>query len=159
MNIKSVVFLIVALIIVGAAGYVGYRFFFASPEVAVNEQGTQTDTTAPQVEGQEVKVGAGKEATPGTVVTVDYVGKLADGTVFDSSVGKQPLTFTLGAPGIIPGFQIGVNGMKEGGERIISIPPELGYGSQQAGSIPPNSTLVFGVKLIKVEAAPSTKAQ
>ena len=112
-----------------------------------------------QVQGQEVTVGTGAEAKPGTTVTVDYVGKLADGTVFDSSIDrKQPLVFTLGAPGIIPGFQVGVNGMKVGGERLLSIPPSLGYGDQQVGAIPPNSTLIFDVKLIKVEEPAPTKA-
>ncbi|HXK38581.1 MAG TPA: FKBP-type peptidyl-prolyl cis-trans isomerase [Candidatus Paceibacterota bacterium] len=111
------------------------------------------------MQGQEVKVGTGEEAKPGAVVTVDYVGKLTDGTVFDSSVArKEPLVFTLGAEGIIPGFQIGVNGMKVGGQRLLAIPPSLGYGAQQVGAIPPNSTLIFEVTLLKVAAAPAAAA-
>jgi FKBP-type peptidyl-prolyl cis-trans isomerase len=90
-----------------------------------------------------------------------YAGKLQDGTIFDSSAahGNQPLTFTLGAQGLIPGFQIGVNGMKEGGERVMVIPATLGYGAQDVKDstgkiiIPGSSQLIFDVKLVKVGAA------
>lgn len=120
-----------------------------------------TSTSTDQVQAQEVTVGKGAQATPGSSVSVLYVGKLQDGTVFDSSEahGNQPLTFTLGAQGLIAGFQIGVNGMKEGGERLIAVPATLGYGSQDvkdnAGKtiIPANSTLIFDIKLVKVSAA------
>jgi FKBP-type peptidyl-prolyl cis-trans isomerase len=86
---------------------------------------------------------------------------LEDGTVFDSSANNnnEPLTFTLGTPGIIPGFQIGVNGMREGGERRIQIPAELGYGAQEVKDandkviVPANSTLVFDVKLVSVASS------
>ncbi|OGG58647.1 hypothetical protein A2765_02210 [Candidatus Kaiserbacteria bacterium RIFCSPHIGHO2_01_FULL_56_24] len=106
-------------------------------------------------------VGTGAEATPGSIVSVLYVGMLQDGTVFDSSEknGNKPLEFQLGAQGLIPGFQIGVNGMREGGERRIAIPPEFGYGTQEvkdaAGKviIPANSTLLFDIKLVKVTAS------
>ena len=73
-----------------------------------------------------------------------------------------PLEFTLGAEGIIPGFQIGVNGMKEGGERRIQIPPELGYGAQEIKDasgkviIPSNTTLTFDIKLVSVAASSTT---
>lgn len=154
---KTALLWILVVAVVGVVGYFGYKSYSAKKQSAASQaqaQPNQTATSSPdQVQGQEVKIGTGAEATPGTVVTVDYVGKLTDGTVFDSSAGKQPLTFTLGAQGIIPGFQVGVNGMKEGGERLIAIPPALGYGAQQVGTIPPNSTLIFDVKLIKVEQA------
>lgn len=123
-----------------------------------------TEQPTPQVAGQDAVIGTGATATPGSRVEVLYVGMLQDGTVFDSSANNnnQPLAFVLGEPGIIPGFQIGVNGMKEGGERRISIPPELGYGAQDvkdaAGTviIPANSTLVFDIKLVKVTAGTTT---
>jgi FKBP-type peptidyl-prolyl cis-trans isomerase len=93
-----------------------------------------------------------------------YVGKLQDGTIFDSSAAhnNEPLTFQLGSQGLIAGFQVGVNGMKEGGERLIAIPPALGYGTQDIKDasgkviIPANSTLIFDIKLVKVGAAPAT---
>lgn len=114
-----------------------------------------------QVQGQDVTVGTGAEATPNSVVSVLYVGKLSDGTVFDSSEahGNQPLVFTLGVDQLIPGFQIGVNGMKVGGERLLSIPASLGYGAQDVKDasgkvvIPANSTLIFDVKLVDVKPA------
>ena len=118
------------------------------------------------MQAQEVSVGTGALAEPGARVSVLYVGQLQDGTVFDSSAAHNnvPYAFVLGstdAEAPIPGFQIGVNGMREGGERIMAIPSELGYGNQavtdQSGKvvIPANSTIIFDVKLIKVEAAGS----
>ena len=91
-----------------------------------------------------------------------YEGRLEIGTVFDSSTAhnNQPLVFVLGAQGIIPGFQIGVNGMREGGERTFTIPSSLGYGATDVKDasgnvvIPANSTLVFSVKLVEVSDAP-----
>ena len=100
---------------------------------------------------QDVVIGTGAEAVPGKTVFVHYTGKLLDGTVFDSSVGKQPLRFVLGAGQLIPGFEIGVFGMKVGGKRTITIPPEFGYGSRDQGPIPGNSTLIFDLELVKVE--------
>jgi peptidylprolyl isomerase len=91
----------------------------------------------------------------GDTVKVDYTGKLEDGTVFDSSTDEQfghvqPLEFTVGAGQMIPGFDKGVVGMKVGEEKTITIPPEEGYGDQQQGPIPPNSTLIFDVKLVEI---------
>ncbi|WP_108977149.1 FKBP-type peptidyl-prolyl cis-trans isomerase [Leptospira ryugenii] len=100
---------------------------------------------------QDIKVGKGKEAFSGSNVTVHYVGKLKNGTKFDSSRDrKQPFEFNLGAREVIRGWDKGIVGMKEGGIRKLVIPPELGYGERAVGSIPPNSTLVFEVELIKV---------
>ena len=139
---------------------------------AAQPPATDPNVTTPteaetQVQAQDVTVGTGLQANPGDTVSVLYIGKLPDGTVFDSSEahGNEPLTFTLGAEGLIPGFQIGVNGMKEGGERLMAIPPSLGYGAQDVKDadgkvvIPANSTIVFDVKLVKVTpaaAAPAT---
>jgi FKBP-type peptidyl-prolyl cis-trans isomerase len=82
---------------------------------------------------------------------IDYTGTLQDGTVFDSSVGKKPLTFTLGAGQVIKGWESGVLGMCVGEIRKLQIPPELGYGSSAVGKIPKNSVLIFEVELIKIE--------
>ena len=81
-----------------------------------------------------------------------YTGWLQDGTKFDSSLDRrQPLTIVLGAGQVIQGWDEGFSGMKEGGKRKLTIPPEMGYGARGAGGvIPPNATLVFEVELLKV---------
>jgi len=109
-------------------------------------------TTASGLQMQDLEVGTGTEAMAGDTVTVEYVGELTDGTVFDSTQSHgQPFSFTLGAGRVIAGWDEGVAGMKVGGTRVLSIPPSLGYGAQQVGSIPPNSTLMFEIKLDDVQ--------
>lgn len=95
--------------------------------------------------------GSGEPAKRGDLVEVHYTGRLADGKVFDSSTKGEPLQFRLGARQVIPGWDKGLVGMKPGGKRKLTIPPELGYGS--AGSppvIPPNAELIFDVELVRV---------
>jgi FKBP-type peptidyl-prolyl cis-trans isomerase len=104
------------------------------------------------------RVGTGNEAVAGRRVTVHYTGWLYEasrpdkkGRQFDSSRGGQPFTFALGAGQVIEGWDEGVAGMRVGGRRTLTIPPDLGYGAQGAGSdIPPNSTLLFDVELLDV---------
>lgn len=102
---------------------------------------------------QDVVFGTGNVATMGSRVTVHYVGKFVDGRVFDSSIARgEPLQFILGSSGrVIAGWDQGIVGMKVGGKRILSIPPELGYGSSDHGPIPGGSTLIFDFELLKVE--------
>ena len=91
-------------------------------------------------------------ADSGDVVYVHYVGKLADGTVFDDSYKRNaPLSFPLGAGRVIKGWDEGISLMHVGDSAQLTIPPEIGYGSRDMGSIPPNSTLIFTVKLVKVK--------
>lgn len=94
----------------------------------------------------------------GRSLTVNYTGWLYSanapdnkGSQFDSSVGRAPFPFVLGAGGVIAGWDRGVIGMRVGGLRRLVIPPELGYGSQASGPIPANSTLVFEVELLSVQ--------
>jgi FKBP-type peptidyl-prolyl cis-trans isomerase len=97
-------------------------------------------------------VGTGETAVSGDRVTVHYTGKFVDGTTFDSSVArKEPFQFVLGAGQVIAGWDQGIVGMKVGGKRILSIPPELGYGMSDYSTIPGGSTLIFEVELLKVE--------
>lgn len=114
-----------------------------------------TSTTPSATEGlkiEDLKVGTGAEATPGKMVTVHYTGWLTNGTKFDSSVDRgKPFKFHLGGGQVIQGWDKGVAGMKVGGKRKLTIPPELGYGARGVGPIPPNSTLVFEVELLGVE--------
>lgn len=99
---------------------------------------------------QDEVVGTGASVNPGDTIVVHYTGKLENGTVFDSSVGKDPITVPIGQGYVIPGWDQGLLGMKEGGKRILIIPPALGYGPNAQGPIPANSTLIFEVELVKV---------
>ncbi len=100
----------------------------------------------------DLKVGTGDEATPGKTVTVHYVGTLTNGSKFDSRRDRgEGFTFRLGAGQVIQGWDKGVAGMKVGGMRKLTIPPEMGYGARGFPPvIPPNSTLVFEVELLNV---------
>ena len=117
----------------------------------------QSDIT--ELIANDVRVGDGVEATRGTSVTVHYTGWLYDGSrddrkgpQFDSSRGRAPFSFQLGAGNVIPGWDQGVAGMRVGSQRTLTIPPALGYGAAGAGGvIPPNATLVFDVELLAVE--------
>jgi len=101
---------------------------------------------------QDTKIGNGKEAARGTNVTVHYTGKLTNGKIFDSSLDRgEPFRFDLGAGQVIQGWEKGIVGMKEGGKRKLTIPPNLGYGNRPVGPIPANSTLIFDVELLRVK--------
>ena len=102
---------------------------------------------------EDLIIGVGTTAEKYGIVTVHYTGKLQDGTVFDSSqrIGQEPFRFTLGVGQVIDGWDQGIIGMKVGGHRKLKIHPKLGYGSQDKGVIPPNSTLIFKVELLEVE--------
>ncbi len=109
-------------------------------------------TTATGLIYDDLMIGSGAEAAHGQQVTVHYTGWLTDGTKFDSSKDRDdPFSFSLGGGQVIKGWDEGVTGMKVGGKRKLTIPPQLGYGARGAGGvIPPNATLVFEVELLKV---------
>jgi len=102
---------------------------------------------------EDIRVGDGAEAKSGQTVSVHYVGTLPDGKKFDASRDRgKPFDFPLGAGRVIKGWDQGVAGMKVGGIRKLTIPPELGYGKAGAGGvIPPNATLHFEVELLGVK--------
>jgi FKBP-type peptidyl-prolyl cis-trans isomerase FkpA len=101
---------------------------------------------------EELIVGSGAAAASGQKVSVHYTGWLTSGARFDSSKDRgDPFIFPLGKSHVIKGWDEGVQGMKVGGKRKLTIPPALGYGARGAGGvIPPNATLVFEVELLAV---------
>ena len=108
----------------------------------------------------DLRVGTGTEATNGRTVSVNYTGWIYDtvavnnkGRQFDTSIGRTPFAFPLGANRVIPGFERGVLGMRIGGQRRVIIPPDLAYGSTGSGdgTIPANATLIFEIELLDVQ--------
>jgi FKBP-type peptidyl-prolyl cis-trans isomerase len=136
--------------------------FFGSPAPVTQDitipngsETTMPNDAAPVTElmlKDEVQ-GTGTTAAPGDTVTVNYVGKLTNGQIFDASAnhGDTGFTFRLGAGQVIKGWDQGIVGMKVGGKRLLVIPADLAYGAQAVGSIPANSTLVFEVELLNVQ--------
>jgi FKBP-type peptidyl-prolyl cis-trans isomerase len=115
-------------------------------------EGNQEVTTPSGLKYVDQTVGTGDVAIVGKNVSVHYTGWLENGKKFDSSVDRgQPFSFPLGAGRVIKGWDEGVQGMKVGGKRKLTIPSDLGYGSRGAGGvIPPNATLIFDVELLGV---------
>jgi FKBP-type peptidyl-prolyl cis-trans isomerase FkpA len=118
-----------------------------------NNGGAMSQTTTPSgLIYDDITVGSGDAAVLGQTVSVHYTGWLTDGTKFDSSKDRnEPFEFPLGAGYVIRGWDEGVQGMRVGGVRKLTIPPELGYGARGAGGvIPPNATLIFEVDLLEI---------
>jgi len=113
----------------------------------------QTTNFPKELKIEDLKIGQGKEVKSGDVITVHYLGKLTNGQKFDSSYDRnQPFETQIGVGQVIQGWDEGLLGMKVGGKRKLTIPPELGYGEQGASAaIPPNSTLIFEIELISIK--------
>jgi FKBP-type peptidyl-prolyl cis-trans isomerase len=141
---RSLLLVLIVFSVLGAAGLTGCG----------KEESMSSDPSTGQAGSLVVVdevVGQGPAAKSGDVVTVHYTGWLTDGTKFDSSLDRnQPFTFALGQQEVIAGWDQGVAGMKVGGKRKLTIPPDLGYGAQSNGPIPANATLVFDVELLKI---------
>lgn len=115
-----------------------------------NNEATNVDKS--QLKIEDLIIGSGKETKNGDKIEVNYIGTLTNGQKFDSSYDrKQTFEFTLGNHEVIQGWDQGIIGMKEGGKRKLTIPPELAYGNKNIGPIAANSTLVFEVELIKIK--------
>jgi FKBP-type peptidyl-prolyl cis-trans isomerase FkpA len=122
----------------------------------------ENDVTAPSdyspFTKTDLRLGSGDEAVTGRTVTVEYTAWLYDhangekkGLVIDTSTGRAPFVFTLGAGAVIVGWDVGVPGMKVGGLRRLVVPPSMAYGPNRYSAIPPNSTLVFEIELLSVQ--------
>jgi peptidylprolyl isomerase len=123
----------------------------AEPKITVPKGGTAPTGLV----YKDLKVGKGPKAAAGQTVDMQYSGVLfADGTKFDASWdrGGEPFSFSLGAGMVIPGWDQGIVGMQKGGRRLLVIPPDLGYGPQGSGPIPPDATLVFVVDLDEIKS-------
>ena len=127
-------------------------------EPAAQDDGCSTESVETE-EGlvyKDIECGDGAEPANGDTISVHYTGRLEDGTEFDSSEGRDPISFVLGGGQVIQGWDLGFQGMKVGGKRELTIPPELGYGEQGSPPvIPPNATLIFDVELVDVQPAQS----
>ena len=148
MNKKTIIAVAIAVVVVWVLIGTGLisGLFMNNQDTTMQKQ----DTT--QLQSNDIVVGEGDVAVAGKQVTVNYTGVFTDGKKFDSSLDRGvPFTFILGAGQVIKGWDIGVEGMKVGGKRILVIPPELGYGADDQGPIPGNSTLIFQVELLGVK--------
>lgn len=134
-------------------------FFLISGREKSDDNGTGPSNGSGAYYVEEVKIeilksGAGPEAQPGDQVTVHYTGQLENGEKFDSSLDRgEPFIFTLGAGQVIRGWDIGVEGMKQGEKRRLTIPSDFAYGDTgtPGGPIPPGATLIFEVELLKIQ--------
>jgi len=144
-TIAVVISIVIVFVLVGGGLISGV---FTNNKQAANKN----MPTSNQIESKDIVVGTGDVAVAGKDVTVHYTGVFVDGKKFDSSLDRGvPFTFKLGAGLVIKGWDIGVEGMKVGGKRIIVVPPELAYGASDYQSIPGNSTLIFQIELLSVK--------
>lgn len=167
-----VILAILVVIIFISLGFMGFSGFNLGQQQAAPEPAAQGDTSAQalldeiqatgavtELKYVDLVTGAGEPIAVGDIIEVSYTGVLPNGTVFDATAahGGVPLKLIV-APdgslrtetggGLIQGWSLGMAGMKEGGRRLLAIPPELGYGANSVGSIPPNSTLLFEVEVV-----------
>ncbi|MBX9765342.1 FKBP-type peptidyl-prolyl cis-trans isomerase [Patescibacteria group bacterium] len=184
MNRKTINLIVILAIIVviifislGFMGFTGFNFGQQPAQTQPANDGNaqalleeiQKTGSVTELQFVDLVEGAGSAIAPGDIIEVKYTGVLPNGTVFDATDahGGIPLKLIV-APdgslmtetggGLIQGWSLGMRGMKEGGRRLLAIPPQLGYGGNSIGAIPPNSTLLFEVEIVKKSSggAPAT---
>lgn len=160
MNKSTGIAVSLAVVVALAFLFMGSSLFapFQAPveeTITSENQPSMNDANISELQVEDTVVGTGDVAEPGDTVTVQYVGSLANGQVFDASANHsaEGFTFVLGAGEVIQGWDQGVAGMKVGGTRTLGIPASLGYGAQAVGPIPANSALFFQVQLVNVQKA------
>ncbi len=133
---------------------VGYPVIDTFPRTCKTSEGQtliEPVRTPAEFKITDLEEGASLEAQPGDKLTVHYIGQLTNGKIFDSSLDRGlAFSFNLGSGSVIKGWDLGLIGMKVGGIRRLEIPAELAYGNRSIGIIPPNSDLIFEVKLLEV---------
>lgn len=147
-------FIIAIFLGVAALSLFGYFIFSVDTgkKPVTNTLSTEKGATAQTLKVEDTQVGTGAAVKSGDTVVMHYTGKLPDGTKFDSSLDRdEPFETQIGAGQVIKGWDEGILGMKVGGKRKLIIPPDMGYGDQQNGTIPPNSTLIFDVELLEIK--------
>lgn len=155
-TISIILFIVLAAAVVGAAMWYNNRSdeTMQQAQIAASVVAGQAQSDIMQkFKVNDVAVGTGAEAKTGDTVSVLYTGSLDNGTVFDASSkhGNQPFSFTIGIGDVIKGWDLGVVGMKVGGTRELTIPPELGYGADgYPPTIPANATLHFTIQLLSI---------
>ncbi len=160
---KKAIWIAVAILVIAVFWFLTKS---SQPATQMSENKTQTEketnmatnSATPATDSgkliiEDIKVGVGKEVKSGDTVVMQYKGTLVDGTKFDSSYDRnEPFTTQIGVGQVIKGWDEGVPGMKIGGKRKLTIPPELGYGASGAGGvIGPNATLIFEVELLDIK--------
>lgn len=154
--------IIIGVVVLVAAGII-YAVFSADKEEDMSQKSDQIATptvsvlpdasSSAQLKIEDLKIGTGSAVKSGDTIKINYSGTLQDGTKFDSSYDRSdPFQTQIGVGRVIKGWDEGLIGMKVGGKRRLTIPPDLGYGAQGAGGvIPPNATLIFDLELLEIK--------
>jgi len=150
----------IATVAIGVLVLIVFAYFiFGMNGSTTNTNSSTTQQVAPsqlansgKLQITDEKIGTGTAVKSGDTVEINYVGTLTNGKKFDASADHGgPFTTQIGVGQVIKGWDEGITGMRVGGKRKLVIPPSLGYGDQAAGSIPPNSTLIFQVELVGIK--------
>lgn len=158
---KRIAVAIVAIVLLSAGFLVFRKNGEKMPDTNTNSQQASSSATSMEASAstspsglkiEDMQVGNGPEVKSGDTVTINYKGTLTNGTKFDSSYDRgTPFTTQIGVGHVIKGWDEGVIGMKVGGRRKLTIPPDLAYGDREIPGIPANSTLVFELELVGVK--------
>ena len=153
MSKQFIISVIIGILVLVVFAYFIFGLNGSSNTGTPSQPNPQASTaTTDKLQIQDEKIGSGAAVQKGDTININYVGTLTNGTKFDASADHGgPFTTQIGVGQVIKGWDEGIIGMKVGGKRKLIIPPSLGYGNQNMGSIPPNSTLIFQVELVGIK--------